>query len=36
MSTLAVYQEISLADVQRALGDALGPSYRVSVTQAPP
>lgn len=32
MSTLAVSEEISLEDVQRALGDALGPGYRVSVT----
>ena len=32
MSTLAVDQEISLEDVQHALGDTLGPGYRVSVT----
>jgi hypothetical protein len=32
MSALAVDKEISLEDVQRALGDALGPGYRVSVT----
>jgi len=32
MSALAVDREISLEDVQRALADALGPGYRVSVT----
>ncbi len=32
MSALTVDKEISLEDVQRALADALGPGWRVTVT----
>jgi hypothetical protein len=32
MSALAVNKEISLEDAQRALADALGPGWRVTVT----
>lgn len=32
MSAIEMHKDISLEDVQRALADALGPSYRVSAT----
>jgi hypothetical protein len=32
MSTIEVNKDVGLDDVQRALSDALGPAYRVSIT----